>query len=110
MRLFKKNDLPQRFKEIGQVILENIDAKVRDHDRIQVRHMGAIVALDFAEKDAGYLAGIGEKLRTACLNNQEVLLRPLGSVLYTFPLACLTDEEAAKVGAALSEIALGVLH
>ena len=68
------------------------------------------MALALQEKDAGYLSGVGEKLRAACLAHPEVLLRPLGSVLYTFPPACLTDEEAVKIGQALSEITLRALE
>lgn len=109
LRLFKKNKVPQRFRQIGEIILASLSPEVKNHPQIEVRHQGAIIALALKEKDAGYLSGVGEKLRAACLAHAEVLLRPLGSVLYTFPPACLTDEEAIKIGCALSDIALGAV-
>ena len=110
MRLFKKNNLPKRFTEIGSIIFENLNPAIKNHPNIELRHQGAILALALKEKDAGYLSGIGEKLRAACLAHNEVLLRPLGSVLYTFPPACVTDEEAVKIARAMSEIALSVFE
>tara|TARA_Y100001954_G_scaffold207238_1_gene230509 strand:- start:69 stop:1361 length:1293 start_codon:yes stop_codon:yes gene_type:complete len=109
LRLFKKNNVPERFTEIGKLILDNLSPELKSHPQVELRHQGAIVALALKEEDAGYLSGIGEKLRAACLAHNEVLLRPLGSVLYTFPLACVTDEEAVKIAKALSEIALSAL-
>jgi adenosylmethionine-8-amino-7-oxononanoate aminotransferase len=110
MQLYQQKNLPKRFIAIGDIILENIADEAKNHPQIEVRHQGAIIALALKEKDAGYLSGIGEKLRAACLAHNEVLLRPLGSVLYTFPPACTTDEEAAKIGQALSEIALSAFN
>ena len=108
MRLFRENQVPQRFRAIGDIIFESLGPEVKNHPQIEVRHQGAIIALALKEKDSGYLSGIGERLRAACMAHPEVLLRPLGSVLYTFPPACLTDEEAVKIGRALSETALSV--
>ena len=110
LELYQQKNLPKRFIAIGDIILENIADETKNHPQIEVRHQGAIIALALKEKDAGYLSGIGEKLRAACLAHNEVLLRPLGSVLYTFPPACTTDEEAAKIGQALSEIALSAFN
>ena len=63
------------------------------HPKIEkMRLLGGIAAFDLAGTDSGYSAGAGRELATA-LQEQGILLRPLGNVIYLIPPYCITDEE-----------------
>ena len=63
------------------------------HPKIEkTRLLGGIAAFDLAGTDSGYSAGAGRELATA-LQEQGILLRPLGNVIYLIPPYCITDEE-----------------
>ncbi len=51
----------------------------------------------------GYLSELGPRLRRACLDG-EVLLRPLGNVLYAIPPASTTPEECDQIAHALRTV------
>jgi adenosylmethionine-8-amino-7-oxononanoate aminotransferase len=59
-------------------------APLRDLPQVrEVRVCGSIAAVELVAA-GGYLADVGRRLRQACLE-REVLLRPLGNVLYALP-------------------------
>jgi adenosylmethionine-8-amino-7-oxononanoate aminotransferase len=66
------------------------------------RVCGTIAAMDMRARDAGYLAEIGPKLRARFLRD-EILLRPLGNVVYLLPPYCITADELDRVFALASE-------
>ncbi len=69
------------------------------------RQCGTIIAVDFeAGVDAGYLAGIGPKLK-AFFTERGLLLRPLGNTVYVMPPYCISPEDLAAVHAAIAEAA-----
>ncbi len=69
------------------------------------RQCGTIIAVDFeAGVDAGYLAGIGPKLK-AFFTERGLLLRPLGNTVYIMPPYCISPEDLAAVHAAIAEAA-----
>lgn len=69
------------------------------------RQCGTIIAVDFeAGGDAGYLAGIGPKLK-AFFTERGLLLRPLGNTVYVMPPYCISPEDLAAVHAAIAEAA-----
>lgn len=108
MKLLREENTPQRLEHIGQWI-EDALADLRDHPMvIDLRRCGGIVALDLAADDAGYLAGLGEKIRSACRNRRDVLLRPLGNVLYAMPPSCTTEEECLRIADAIRQVVLEV--
>jgi len=59
------------------------------------RHMGTIAALELRVPDAGYLAALGPKLNTFYLE-RDVLLRPLGNVVYILPPYCIRANELER--------------
>ncbi len=63
---------------------------------VNARRCGTITAIDLEGNARGYLAGIGPKLRDACLA-RDVLLRPLGNIVYVMPPYCLAPEELDRV-------------
>src|SRR5207244_2697905 len=68
-------------------------AALRTHPRVaDVRHIGAIGALELQVEDAGYLSQVRPRLYEYFLQ-QGVLLRPLGNVVYVLPPYCITEQE-----------------
>jgi adenosylmethionine-8-amino-7-oxononanoate aminotransferase len=67
-----------------------------------VRQLGTITALDLHVSDAGYLSQIGLRLRQFFLE-RDILLRPLGNVIYVMPPYCINEEELGRVYAAITE-------
>lgn len=105
LALMRENQVPARLDAIGSRI-ESALAPLREDARVrELRRCGGIVALELEAADPGYLAGLGERLRTACRAQPEVLLRPLGNVLYALPPACMSDVEADQVADAISAVA-----
>lgn len=72
-----------------------------------VRTIGAVAAIELKTTDAGYLAEIGPKIHQEFLR-REILLRPLGNVLYFMPPYCITDFEVdwvvGEINTVLSEL------
>jgi adenosylmethionine-8-amino-7-oxononanoate aminotransferase len=65
----------------------------QDDTRFQnVRRLGTIAALDLDVRDVGYLAEVGPRLYSHCLQ-RGVLLRPLGNTIYVMPPYCVTEDE-----------------
>jgi adenosylmethionine-8-amino-7-oxononanoate aminotransferase len=65
----------------------------------EVRVRGSIAAVEL-DVPGGYLAGVGRRLRQACLQ-KGVLLRPLGSVLYAMPPFCTSPASLQKIADAM---------
>ncbi len=97
---------PDRLARIGARIHEGVADLAGRPGVAEVRRKGGIVAVELGGDDVGYLAAAGDRLRALCRDEPEVLLRPLGNVLYALPPACLTDDEADLAAAALRRIAL----
>ncbi len=63
------------------------------------RIRGTIAALEF-ESPGGYLSGIGRRLRQICLGH-DVMLRPLGNVLYAMPPLRTSDSSLHRIADAM---------
>jgi adenosylmethionine-8-amino-7-oxononanoate aminotransferase len=64
-----------------------------------VRICGSIAAVEL-DVDGGYLADAGRKMRHKALE-MDVLLRPLGSVLYAMPPFCTSPESLRRIAEAM---------
>jgi adenosylmethionine-8-amino-7-oxononanoate aminotransferase len=62
----------------------------------EVRRLGTIAAIELQAPDAGYLASAGQWLYRFFLNH-DVLLRPLGHVVYILPPYCITAEDLDRI-------------
>lgn len=94
LALVDRDDVPGRLARLGERLESGLEP-LRGLDGVrEVRRLGGIVAVELRARDgdAGYLSDAGERLRAAC-RDREVLLRPLGNVLYAMPPACTTDAE-----------------
>ncbi len=105
LELVRERDVPGRLDAIGRRIESGV-AGLRAHAAVRdVRRVGGIVAVELRADDAGYLAGAGERLRAACrAAPHDVLLRPLGGVVYAVPPACTTDAECDRIASALRDV------
>lgn len=60
-----------------------------------VRQCGTITALDVKAQNSGYLSDVALRLK-AFFRSHDVLLRPLGNVLYLMPPYCVTAQELQR--------------
>lgn len=103
MALVKSDKPHEKLARIGRRIEDGLKDFAKQDGIKDLRRCGGIVALEIKTDDGGYLAGLGERLRTAC-RESEVLLRPLGNVLYALPPACVTDDEADLIAKCMIQI------
>lgn len=98
--LVLERDVPGRLDRIGTRIEDILTADLRtDHARATLRRTGGIVAFDL-DLEPGYLGGAAREGRRIALDH-DVLLRPLGPVLYAMPPACTSDDEAERIAEVL---------
>ncbi|MFZ1415947.1 MAG: adenosylmethionine--8-amino-7-oxononanoate transaminase [Defluviicoccus sp.] len=69
---------------------------------VETRQAGTIAAIELRVPAAGYLAELGPRLYRFFLE-RDVLLRPLGNVVYVLPPYCITRDELDAVYDAISE-------
>lgn len=62
----------------------------------ETRQIGTIAAIELRVADGGYLAGLGPRLQRFYLEN-NILLRPLGNVVYVLPPYCTTPAELDRI-------------
>jgi adenosylmethionine-8-amino-7-oxononanoate aminotransferase len=71
---------------------------------INVRQSGTIAALDLDVPTSGYLSDVGPQLR-AFFRHRDLLIRPLGNVIYLMTPYCVTPEDLDRAYAAIDEAA-----
>lgn len=90
-----------------ELVAERIDAIAKHHSRAlkrfdahpsvaKTRQTGTIAALELRVTDSGYFAEMGPKLRNFYLEN-NILLRPLGNVVYVLPPYCTTENDLDRI-------------
>ncbi len=72
-----------------------------------VRTLGTIAAVDLGDESADYLSAMGPQL-LAFFRTRDLLLRPLGNVVYVMPPYCIGDDDLDAVYAAIGEAAAWV--
>ena len=96
-------DAPSLYRRNGA----RIEARLRQCLQVPVtnlRRIGGIVAFDLEDPSPGYLSPLGDRLKTAALS-EDVLLRPLGNVLYAIPPVCLTEHECDLIAESMARVA-----
>ncbi len=69
-----------------------------------VRQSGTVAALDLDVRSSGYLSDVGPRLR-AFFRERNLLIRPLGNVIYLMPPYCVTAAELDLAYDAIAEAA-----
>jgi adenosylmethionine-8-amino-7-oxononanoate aminotransferase len=71
--------------------------RLRAHKQIvDARQTGTIAALEIRAPDGGYFSELGIKFKEFYLDN-DILLRPLGNVVYVLPPYCTTADELDRI-------------
>lgn len=69
-----------------------------------VRHLGCVLALEWKSSDkTGYFNEARHRLYQWCID-RDVLLRPLGNVLYIIPPYCISEESLQRVYTVIREL------
>ncbi len=108
LRIVKEENTPAVLNQLGQWVETELQDMKELPGVVELRRCGGIVALEL-ESEGAYLAAIGDRLREACRERQDVLLRPLGKVLYAIPPSCVTQVQALQIAQAMREVALTAL-
>jgi adenosylmethionine-8-amino-7-oxononanoate aminotransferase len=65
--------------------------------------LGLIARIELEGSGRGYLDDLGPRLARELLA-RDIILRPLGNVLYTVPPLCITDDELTRIWDAIDEV------
>jgi adenosylmethionine-8-amino-7-oxononanoate aminotransferase len=94
----------KRIEGLEQMHRERLAPFRSDPRFINVRQSGTIVALDLDVSSSGYLSNVGPQLR-AFFRHRDLLLRPLGNVIYLMTPYCVTPKDLDHAYAAIDEAA-----
>ena len=84
-------------------------ARFRDDPRFaDIRQTGTIAALELKDERPGYLSDAGPRLRTF-FRDRDILIRPLGNVIYLMPPYCVSAGDLDRAYAAIDEAAAMVM-
>ena len=104
MELLESPETAQSIQRISRQ-QEAFVSRIKSHPAVRdARHLGTIAALEIAAfEDTSYFNEARHKLYPFFLE-RDILLRPLGNVLYVLPPYVITDEELDKVYTAIIEL------
>ncbi|MBE1203548.1 adenosylmethionine--8-amino-7-oxononanoate transaminase [Aminobacter carboxidus] len=102
--LWRDEPVAERVAALSRMQADKL-ARFRNDERFEnLRTAGTISALDLRVGKAGYLAEVGPKLRAFFLE-RDLLVRPLGNVIYVLPPYCVTSGELDRLYDAVDEAA-----
>ncbi|QPQ54442.1 adenosylmethionine--8-amino-7-oxononanoate transaminase [Allosphingosinicella flava] len=102
IEIWQEEDVIGRIARVGAALARGLETLAGHPAFDNPRHIGAVAAVDLKAGDAGYLSSLAPALRAFFLE-KGLLLRPLGNTIYVMPPYCLTEEEAARIFAAIAE-------
>ncbi|MBB6486034.1 adenosylmethionine--8-amino-7-oxononanoate transaminase [Rhizobium lusitanum] len=104
LKVWREEPVVSRIRQVEGMHREWL-AKFRTDPRFDnVRQHGTIAALDLAIAAKGYLSEVGPKLRTF-FRDKDLLIRPLGNVIYLMPPYCVTEQDLRRAYEAIDEAA-----
>jgi adenosylmethionine-8-amino-7-oxononanoate aminotransferase len=96
LEIFRTEPVFERIAGIAAIHAERLPA-MRRHDVVgDVRTIGTMAAIELRAADAGYLSEMRPKLYKFFLD-RNILLRPLGNVIYILPPYCIEAAELHRV-------------
>ncbi|MEM1207007.1 MAG: adenosylmethionine--8-amino-7-oxononanoate transaminase [Acidobacteriota bacterium] len=108
LALFEDEDRLGRTRELEALFRQRL-ARIAGLPRVvKTRVLGPMAAFDIEPEGAGgYLDNVGPRLAAAFLE-RDVLLRPLGNVVYVLPPYVITDDEAHRVFDVIEDVVRGL--
>ena len=102
LRLFDEEKRLARVAELQQVFNERLDDLRGTNGVREARGIGGIAAIEL-DAGGGYLSELGPKLYREFLA-RDILLRPLGNVIYVMPPYIITNDEVHRVFDGIEEV------
>ncbi len=102
LQIFDDEPVFDRIRMIANIHAERL-AALRDFHQVgDTRQIGSIGALELRVEDPGYLSGLRPKLYNFFLE-RDVLLRPLGNVVYVLPPYVIEPDQLHRVYDVITE-------
>lgn len=95
LKIWNEEPVRDRIAALGHMQERGLMRLASDPRFANARRIGTVAAIDVTSTDAGYLAGIGPRLY-AHFQARDVLIRPLGNVIYIMPPYCTTEADLAR--------------
>ena len=92
LRIFENEPVFERICAIERVHAARLPAFAGHPSVADVRHIGSVAAIELKVHDAGYLSSLRPRLYEYFLG-RDVLLRPLGNVVYILPPYVITPSQ-----------------
>jgi adenosylmethionine---8-amino-7-oxononanoate aminotransferase len=96
LEIFRTEPVFERIAGIAAIHAERLPAFSRKEAVGDVRTIGTMAAIELRAGDAGYLSDLRPKLYEYFLK-RDILLRPLGNVIYILPPYCVESSELHRV-------------
>ncbi|HXN64304.1 MAG TPA: adenosylmethionine--8-amino-7-oxononanoate transaminase [Candidatus Acidoferrales bacterium] len=96
LEVFRTEPVFERIAAIAEVHAERLP-RLRAFERVgDTRRIGTVAAIELLADDSGYLSSLRPKLYNFFLS-RNILLRPLGNVIYVLPPYCTPMDELHRV-------------
>ena len=104
LRVWQTEPVARRIEELARLHRQRLEPFRSDPRFINVRQTGTIAALDLNVSTSGYLSDVGPKLKRF-FRDRDLLIRPLGNVIYLMTPYCVTPGDLDRAYAAIDEAA-----
>ena len=95
LEIFRNEPVFERIAAISRVHEERLPRFAKMEQVGDTRHVGTMGAIELRASDAGYFSAMRPKLYSFFLE-RNILLRPLGNVIYLLPPYCATVAETHR--------------
>lgn len=104
LEIWEREPVRDRIAALARMQAERL-SRFKDDPRFDnVRQTGTIAAVELKTRDGGYLSDAGPRLR-AFFRQRDLLIRPLGNVIYLMPPYCVGPDDLDRAYEAISEAA-----
>jgi adenosylmethionine-8-amino-7-oxononanoate aminotransferase len=104
LSVWQNEPVLERIEALEQMHRERLVPFRTDPRFANIRLNGTIAALDLNVSTSGYLSNVGLRLR-AFFRHRDLLIRPLGNVIYLMTPYCVTPADLDRAYAAIDEAA-----
>jgi adenosylmethionine---8-amino-7-oxononanoate aminotransferase len=102
LEIFRSEPVFDRIGAISNVHAERLSRLAQNPKVGDARHIGTMGAIELRAADSGYLSALRPRLYKFFLD-RDILLRPLGNVMYVLPPYCTPPGELHRVYDAIEE-------